>query len=213
MAIEFHYYLAVWGFIAANVMSPGPNVLNTITTAMGSGRRAGLAAAVGVGCGIIVWCLGMSLGMAALFALFPVAQSALRLLGAGFLIWFASRYLRSSWRGFHRHPATLTGVGGLTERAAFFRSLSVIALNPKALTTWLFLLSIFPIAKAQAGDVALLCAGTIGVASGIHAAYALVFSTPRAARVYLRAAPWINLVVGLFFLSVAAELTLSVFKP
>lgn len=209
MAIDWHFYLTVWGFIAANVMSPGPNVLNTITTAMGSGRAAGLYAALGVGCGIVIWCLGMALGVAALFALFPVAQSALRLVGAGLLIWFASRYLRSSWRGFHRQPGGLSGQEGLDPAAAFWRSLSVIALNPKALTTWLFVLSIFPIARANALDVAVLCAGTVLVAGSIHATYAMLFSTPQAARIYLRAAPWINLAVGAFFLFVASELVLS----
>jgi threonine/homoserine/homoserine lactone efflux protein len=209
MQIEWASFLTVWAFIGANVLSPGPNVLNTITTAMGSGRAAGLAAAAGVGVGIIVWCLGMSLGAAALFALVPVAQSVLRVLGAGLLVWFASRYLRSAWAGFHRRPTALKGVAGLTFRAAFLRSLSVIALNPKALTTWLFVLSIFPVARAASADIAVLCLGTIAVASGIHAAYALVFSTKTAAAAYLRAAPWINACVGVFFLTVATELLLS----
>lgn len=210
MAIELVSFVTVWSFIGLNVLSPGPNVLNTITTAMGSGRTSGLAAAAGVGIGIAIWCLGMSLGVALVFALFPVAQSVLRLVGAGLLIWFASRYLRSAWRGFRRHPAALGGVAGLDRRAAFLRSLSVIALNPKALTTWLFVLSIFPIARAGAVDVAVLCIGTVLVAAGIHAAYALAFSTRHAARAYLKAAPFINAVVGVFFLFVATELAISV---
>lgn len=209
MQIDWPSFLTVWAFIGANVLSPGPNVMNTITTAMGSGRAAGLAAAAGVGVGIIAWCLAMSLGAAALFAVFPVAQTALRLLGAALLIWFASRYLRSAWRGFHRQPVALKGVGGLGNRAAFLRSLSVIALNPKALTTWLFVLSIFPVVKAGPGDIAVLAAGTVLVASGIHALYALLFSTRPAAAAYLRAAPYINCAVGLFFLFVATELLLS----
>ncbi|MBZ0128187.1 MAG: LysE family translocator [Rhodobacteraceae bacterium] len=210
MAVDLVSFVTVWSFIGLNVLSPGPNVLNTITISMGSGRGPGLAAAAGVGLGIVIWCLGMSLGVAMLFALFPVAQSLLRLVGAGLLIWFASRYLRSAWRGFHRQPAALSGVGGLSRSAAFLRSLMVIALNPKALTTWLFVLTIFPIARAGAADVAVLCAGTVIVAAGIHSGYAVIFSTRRAARAYLKAAPFINAAVGVFFLVVATELALSV---
>lgn len=209
MQIDWPHFLTVWAFIGANVMSPGPNVLNTITTSMGSGRAAGLAATAGVGVGIVAWCLGMSLGAAALFAVVPVAQVALRLLGAGLLVWFASRYLRAAWRGFRRQPTSLKGVAGLTLRAAFLRSLSVIALNPKALTTWLFVLSIFPVANAAPADIAILCLGTIAVATTIHGTYAVLFSTRRAAAAYLKGAPFINAAVGTFFLVVATELLLS----
>jgi threonine/homoserine/homoserine lactone efflux protein len=210
MSVDWAIYLTVWAFIAANVASPGPNVLNTITTAMGSGRTAGLWSAWAVGVGVSLWCIGMALGVAALFALVPVAEKLMRLVGAGLLIWFASRYLRAAYHGFHKRPMSLVGVAGLSRRAAFLRSLSVNALNPKALKTWLFVLSIFPVARAGAFDVFLLGLGTAVVATVIHVIYALVFSTPTAARAYLRAAPVINLVVGVFFLTVASKLLLSV---
>ena len=210
MAVEWQYFLAVWAFIGANILSPGPNVLNTITTAMGSGRSAGLWSSLAVGFGISIWCLGMSLGVAAVFSLLPVAQSGLRLVGAGLLIWFASRYLRSAWRGFRKHPAALQAVAGLSAKASFLRSLSVIALNPKALTTWLFVLTIFPIDQAHAADIAVVCVGAAALAMSIHAVYALLFSTKGAARAYLRAAPLINAVVGVFFLIIAVELLLSI---
>ena len=135
MNVDWPSFFAVWGFISLNILSPGPNVLNTITTAMGSGRLAGIWSALAVGIGISLWCLGMSFGVAMVFAILPMAQTAMRLLGAGLLLWFASRYLRSAWRGFRRHPSALHGVAGLTPWRSFMRSLSVNAMNPKALTT------------------------------------------------------------------------------
>jgi threonine efflux protein len=75
-------FLTVWTILALNILSPGPNVLNTITTAMGSGRAAGLASAAAVGLGIGLWCLSMSLGMAALFAVVPHAEEALTVMAA-----------------------------------------------------------------------------------------------------------------------------------
>lgn len=78
MALPLSEFVPVWGFLALNILSPGPNVLNTMTTAMGSGRRAGLTSAAGVAVGIGLWCLGMSLGMAALFAALPAARATRR---------------------------------------------------------------------------------------------------------------------------------------
>ena len=41
-------------FLMLNVFIPGPNVLNTIATAMGSGLRAGMACAFACGAGLLL---------------------------------------------------------------------------------------------------------------------------------------------------------------
>ena len=71
----------------------------------------------------------------------------------GLLSFFALRHLRGAIRSFHGARRGLSperealGVG-----AAFRRALTINALNPKALTTWLAILAIFPVARAGAGD-------------------------------------------------------------
>jgi threonine/homoserine/homoserine lactone efflux protein len=199
-------FLTVWTILALNIMSPGPNVLNTITTAMGSGRAAGLASAAAVGLGIGIWCLSMSLGMAALFAVVPYAEETLTLMAAGLLVWFATKYLRAGFRGVTGRAVSLRGIEGLDLRTSFLRSLAVNATNPKALTTWIAILGIFPTAAAAPGDIALLTAGACVLSVSIHTVYAAVFSTQTAAAIYLRAAPVINLGVGVFFLWFAVKL-------
>ncbi len=201
-----HEFLTVWAILAVNVLSPGPNVLNTITTAMGSGRAPGIGSALGVGLGIGIWCLGMTLGMAAVFRALPATRTALTVLGIGLLLWFASRYFLNAWAGWRGTGKMLAGRAGLSFRASFLRSLSVNALNPKALTTWVAVLTLFPVARAGAGDIVLLWAGTACLAFLIHAGYALAFSTSPAARFYLRAAPAVNAGVGLFFVAFALKL-------
>jgi|SRR5690606_3742709 len=198
-------FLTVWAFLALNVLSPGPNVLNTIATAMGSGRRAGLAAAAGVGLGVAIWSLAMTLGMAGAIRLFPPVRAVLTVIAICLLSLFALRYLRAAiagWGGGGR----ISGRGGLAARESFLRSLSVNATNPKALTTWVAILALFPTGRAGAVDVAILCAGASLVAATIHVAYAVAFSTAPAARLYLRAAPVVNAAVALFFVVFAARL-------
>ena len=207
MSLPLGEFLTVWSILTVNILSPGPNVLNTMATAMGSGRPAGMGAAAGVGLGIGLWCLSMSLGVAALFALVPAARVALTLFAVGLLAWFATRYLRAAWAGFTRRgPGGMAANEGLTWHSGFRRSLLVNLLNPKALTTWLAILSIFPVARAGAGDIALLCAGACVLSFTIHSVYALAFSTPAAARVYLRHAWAISGGTGLFFLAFAASI-------
>ena len=206
MTLPFGAFLTVWTILALDIMSPGPNVLNTITTAMGSGRAAGFASAAAVGAGIGVWCLSMSLGMAALFAVVPYSEETLTVMAAGLLLWFATKYLRAGVRGVTGREVSLKGVAGLGLRDAFLRSLAVNATNPKALTTWIAILGIFPTAAARPVDIALLTAGACALSLSIHTVYAAVFSTRRAAAFYLRAAPVINLAVGVFFTGFAVKL-------
>lgn len=206
-------FLAVWAFLGLNVLSPGPNVLNTVALAMGSGRRAALGAALGSGVGIGLWCLATLLGAAALLAAVPGLRPALTLLAAGLLAWFGWRYLRAARQGFEARrrgaPAVPPARQGVGMRAGFTRALGVIVTNPKALTTWLAIAGLFPVARASGGDIALLWAGALVLATAIHAGYALIFSTEAAARAWLRAAPALNLGVGLFFLGFALRLALG----
>lgn len=199
-------FVTVWAFLAMNIATPGPNVLNTIALAIGSGRRAGLGSALGVGLGIGLWCLGMSLGMAALMQRVPGLRAAMTLVACGLLVWFASRYLRSAMAGWERPNSRVNARAGSDLRGAFLRSLSVNATNPKALTTWIAVMAMFPVGRASGWDIALLCAGASVLSFSIHSAYALAFSTPAAVRVWLRAAPVVNALVGVFFLGFAGRL-------
>ncbi len=210
MTLAWAQFLTVWGFLTVNILSPGPNVINTIASAMGSGRRAGMGSACGVGLGIGLWCLGMSLGISTLFKLIPVAETLLTVLAVGLLCLFASRYLRNAWAGWHgRRIAVPSGREGLGFWQGFRRSMLINALNPKALTSWLAVLSLFPVERAQPGDIALLCVGACGLSFTIHSGYTLIFSTPAAARLYLRIGWAISGAAGLFFSVFAIKLALD----
>lgn len=207
-------FVTAWTFLALNVLTPGPNVLNTIALAIGSGRRAALGAALGTALAITGWCLGMILGVAALLAAVPLARTAMTLLAVGLLVWFASRYLRAGFAGLQRRtpPPSPAARKGARLRDGMARAMTIMLMNPKALTTWLTMTAVFPVARAGAGDIAVLCVGACLVAGTIHSGYAVAFSTPAAARGFLRAAPVINLCVGLFFAGFALTLALGLIR-
>lgn len=213
MSVAFGQFLAVWALLAVNILSPGPNVINTIATAMGSGRAAGLGSAAGVGLGIGIWCLGMSLGAAALFAAWPQAQTLLGLVAIGLLLWFSQRYLAGAGALLRGARLGVAEPQRMSVGASFRRSLAVNATNPKALTSWLAILGIFPTSQAGAPDIALLTLGACVVAVTIHVGYALLFSSPVAARLYARIAWAVMGAAGLFFLVFAANLAWSMAAP
>lgn len=206
-------FVLVWTVVALNTTTPGPNVVNTIATAMSAGRHAGLGAATGVAIGIALWCLCSSLGFASLFAAVPNMARVMGFVAVGLLGWLALRALRQAWQGFGgarkglpQSPAQL----GFAKALA--RAMAISATNPKVLTTWLSIATLFPVAQAGPDDIALLTTGSALIGLFFHGTYALVFSTGPAVRFYLRAGWVIYLVSGLFFAVLAGSMALRLFS-
>ena len=201
MGLPWAELVTAWAVFAANILSPGPNVFNTIAIALGSGRRAALAVVPAVALGVLGWSSAALLGAAAVFRRVGWAEPALTLLGGLLLLWLASRYLSRAWSW---HPDLAARV--LAPRAAFALTLGILATNPKALTTWLVLISIFPTAQASAAAIAVMIAGSVLLAALGHLGYALAFSTRPAARAYARAGRWVNAAVAVFFTTLGLKL-------
>ena len=182
-------------------------MVNTIATAMSAGRRAGLGAATGVAIGVALWCLCSSLGFASLFAAVPNMVRVMSFGAVGLLGWLALRALRLSWQGFRGARKGLPqSPAQLGYAKALGRAVAISATNPKVLTTWLSIATLFPVAQAGPRDIALLTTGSALIGLFFHSTYALVFSTGPAARFYLRAGWLIYLVSGLFFAALAGSL-------
>jgi threonine/homoserine/homoserine lactone efflux protein len=85
--------------LGIGAMSPGPDFAMVVRYAVGSGRRAGLATAVGVACGVFVWVLAATTGVAALLAASAVAFTVVKMVGAAYLLFIGIRALRAAAAG------------------------------------------------------------------------------------------------------------------
>lgn len=187
--------LPALGFLMLNVFIPGPNVMNTIATAMGSGRRAGIACAFACGFGLFLWALAALLGAAVLFATLPIAKAAMTLLGGVLLLYFAYRFVGKALRPVSEFSA----IHGVSWRHAFMQAFLVMLSNPKVLTTWLAVISLFPIVTSDSQHIAgfTILAATASFSG--HGLVATLFSTKPASRLYMRLYRPINGMVGIGF--------------
>ncbi len=79
-------------FFAASVLlalSPGPDNVFVLLHSAVHGRRAGLLVVLGLCSGLLFHTAAVALGLAAVFAASATAFTALKLLGAGYLLWLA----------------------------------------------------------------------------------------------------------------------------
>ena len=83
-------------FIAAGWLlnlTPGPDVLYIVTSALKSGVRAGIVAALGIVSGCFVHVFAAALGVSALLATSATAFTALKWIGAAYLMWMGIKLL------------------------------------------------------------------------------------------------------------------------
>ncbi|MEV4612746.1 LysE family translocator [Kitasatospora sp. NPDC049258] len=80
------------------VLTPGPNMIYLVSRSVSQGRRAGMISLGGVALGFLVYLLAATAGISALFALVPELYLALRVAGAGYLLWLAWKAVRPSAR-------------------------------------------------------------------------------------------------------------------
>ncbi len=145
------------------VLLPGPNSMYVLSIAARKGVRTGFRAATGVFAGDTTLIVLTSLGAASLLRTTPLVFDAVKLLGAGYLLFLGYGMLKSAralWRASHApeqptpsaaqalaavasavpSPAPSAAAQAADRERPFRRALVVSLLNPKAI---LFLLSFF----------------------------------------------------------------------
>ncbi|MER7583088.1 LysE family translocator [Kitasatospora sp. NPDC097691] len=88
-AVDGHAVLGIAAVALGMVLSPGPNMIYLVSRSIAQGRRAGLISLVGVGAGFLVYLIAVTAGVAAVFSVVPALYTAIKLAGAGYLLWLA----------------------------------------------------------------------------------------------------------------------------
>lgn len=142
-------------FLAAALvlsLTPGPGILYVAARTLAGGRGEGLASSFGTGLGGLVHVAAGAAGVSALMLASAEAFTALKLLGALYLIYLGIK----SWRAADL-PLDAGRVAAAGSRRAFREGMLVEAFNPKTAAFFLAFIPQFvaPAAGAGAGSVAL----------------------------------------------------------
>jgi len=133
--------------VSVLMLTPGPDMLFCLAAGMKGGPRAGFLAAVGAASGEVVHIAASAVGLAALFRAAPLLFDAVRILGAGYLVFLGVRALRN-----RNESVGGAGLRGSGDRA-YWRGLITNLLNPKMA---LFSIAFLPqFVDPHAGNVAL----------------------------------------------------------
>lgn len=90
---------SLWAFLLISIfiiVTPGPDTAVTVRSTLLGGRSAGMATALGIALGQLVWALATSAGLVALLLASEPIFNAIRWAGAAYLIWLGVQTLRSA---------------------------------------------------------------------------------------------------------------------
>ena len=119
------------GISAVVIIVPGPDTALVTKNAVIHGRRAALGTALGVNTGLAVWTVACALGVASVIEASDAAFTALKLIGAAYLIWLGVQALRAARRGGSHATAERPARATCTARAGFRQGLLSDLANPK----------------------------------------------------------------------------------
>ena len=193
------------------VVTPGPDTFLALSRTLASGTRAGLWTLAGTQTGNVIHALLAGLGISTLVLLFPPAFLALRIAGAGYLVWLAVATWRADpGRALAGPPGAKPGPTGV--RAWFVQGLTNNLVNAKMIPLFLALFPQF--IRPAAGHVALQSLALGLTLAGLALVWvgALALVTGRArARVAQSAAVVrvLRRVAAVAFLGLAARLAFS----
>lgn len=121
------------------VTTPGPNAVNCIQTAMQLGFWRALPAVAAILTQAALFLALSALGITALIAASPTAFTALKYLGAAFLIFQGLRTILNAGK-----PIAASGLNaGQSARAVYFRAFLIATINPKSIAGYLAAFSQF----------------------------------------------------------------------
>lgn len=208
--------LLSYAALLVGLISPGPALLGLMGVSLEQGRFAGQRFALGIGTGSFSIGLLTLTGLSAVLAAYADAMTAIRIFGGLYLLWMSYRAFRTAFR--KAAPADPQGTGNATDgtssrqisgRGYYFRGLALHLTNPKAILTWIAIISIGFHQGAPLWVGAAIVIGCGMISTSIHLLYATAFSTAPAISIYRRAANWINGVLGVFFAVVGLRLLVN----
>ena len=194
-------------------LTPGPDVLYIVRSALRSGVRAGIVAALGITAGCFVHIVAAGLGVSALMATSAMAFSVLKWVGAAYLLYVGVRLLLSKAPDaikIEAGSADSVTAGGL--KSLFFRGFWTNALNPKVALFFLAFVPQFITPGAAHPTVAFLVLGVLfnlnAIPINIGYAVLAAWAAQRTAAIQ-RGMHWLDRLAGALFVGFGIKLALT----
>ena len=192
-------------FLAATLalnLTPGPDMLYVITRSATEGRAAGIVSSLGIATGCVVHTIVVAVGLAGLLAAVPTAFTAVRFIGAGYLVYLGVRRLI-----VRAGPGLAAPLAPAPLRSVYRQGVITNVLNPKVALFFLAFLPQFVDRSAGGVSLQLAALGTLFNVSGTIVNVLVALAASGAVRwTQGPAAAWVSRASGLVFVGLGVRL-------
>jgi threonine efflux protein len=183
-------------------ISPGPNFVVVAQAAIWGSFRQAAAVVAGILTANLLWCIGVALGLSALFDLAPWLYGTMKVLGGTYLIYLGV----TLWRAKSRGALTSEASFQLALPAALARGLLTNLANPKSVVYFSSVFALF-LGPATPFWVTALAIGIVLLDTVLwYGAVAALFSRVRIRRRYAALEKPINRTTGTVMIGFGARL-------
>jgi threonine/homoserine/homoserine lactone efflux protein len=199
--------LGILAALAVGVVSPGPSFVMVARTAVSSSRSDGLAAALGMGAGGVVFAAAALLGLQGLLLAVPSLYLALKVAGGLYLAYLGVRIWASA-----RQPLVVTGLASgptTTRLKSLALGFTTQVSNPKTAIVYASVFAAFLPAAQSLGFDSALVALVFAIEASWYAVVALALSSDRPRGAYLRYKAWVDRAAGGVMVALGVKLVSS----
>lgn len=184
---------AILGALSIGVISPGPSFVLVARTAIAVSRSDGLAAAIGMGLGGVVFGSLALAGLTAVLATVEWLYVGLRILGGAYLIYLGL----AIWRGAAQPIVVSNAIGGASSpRRSFVVALTTQVSNPKTAIVYASVFAALLPPSLPGWIYIVLPLLIFTIETSWYTVVALLFSAERPRAAYLRSKRWIDRLAG-----------------
>ncbi|MGP3231843.1 LysE family translocator [Serratia bockelmannii] len=203
--IDMPAVLAVFTVYIVGVVIPGPNFVAVAHKAVSARRSEAFALVAGIVLVNLFWASSALLGVGIIFALFPWLALAVKVAGAGYLLWFGYRLIAQAAPS--SGPSTVTGKSGF--RVAFLQGIATNIANPKSIAFYAAVFSSAAPAHVSTPTFLAMLLEVAVIASLWYGLVALVLSHAPVAGAYRRSKAWIDRACGTLIIVLGLRQLLS----
>lgn len=198
--------------LTLGAMSPGPSFVMVARTSLAASRRDGLAAAIGMGVGGVVFSVVALLGLLALLSAVPLLHVALKVLGGSYLLYLGCRI----WCGAHE-PLMLddTNIQGQPTRVwrSFALGLATQVSNPKTAIVYASVFASLLPSEVPLFVLVVLPVMIFVIEATWYSVVAIVLSAPLPRARYLASKAWLDRTAGAIMSLLGIKLIFAAQQP
>ncbi len=185
---------SVLGVLLVGAMSPGPSLVVVVRSSIGVSRQAGIATALGMGVGGVLFATLALLGLQALLMQVPWLYTGLRIVGGFYLMYLAFKLWQGARQTLEMPDITLEK--SPRGRKFFLLGLTTQLSNPKTAIVYGSIFAALLPAYLPMWSGAVLLLSVFTIEAGWYIIVAMTFSAKKPRSVYLNSKRWIDRAAG-----------------